>query len=80
MASTQGVVKTASETNTMLDDDVQNPPITNLQRRVVHVTLVFDGVSFDPDALFDALNAGYGTVAYEKNQAARGTFIFNISS
>lgn len=79
MASTQGVVKTASETNTMVDNDVQNPTVTNLQRTVVHCTLVFDGLDFNPNDLYDALDAEYDVVAYEKNQAARGCFVFNIS-
>jgi hypothetical protein len=64
----------------MLDNNVQNPPITNLQRRVVHVSLVFDGIDFDPDDIYDALDAEYPVVAYEKNQAARGCFIFNLSA
>jgi hypothetical protein len=72
----------ASATNTQIDDDTQNPTdaVSTTGRRVVHVTLVFDGVDFNPDALYDALDAGYATVGYEKNVAARGTYIFNIAA
>jgi hypothetical protein len=69
----------SSDTNTQVDDDARNPTQTQ-DRAVVHCTLVFDGVTFVPDALFDALNAAYGTVAYEKNAVGRGTYIFNIST
>ena len=32
-------------------------------RQVVHVTLVFDGVAWNPGAFYDTLNAAYGTVS-----------------
>lgn len=69
----------ATTTNTQLDDDALNPTGTS-NRQVVHVTLVFDGVSFVPDNLYDALDAQYGTVSYEKNTASRGCYIFNIAA
>ena len=59
-------VKDATATNTDVDDDTLNPTVTNTGRTVVHVTLTFDGVNFDPNALYDALDAGYGTVASDK--------------
>lgn len=70
---------TAAQTNTAIDNDTLNPTQTN-NRAVVHVTLVFEGVSFNPDNLYDALDAQYGTVSYEKDQASRGTYIFNIAT
>lgn len=74
-------VQTASATNTQIDDSVLNPTVTNTTgRQVVHVTLVFDGVDFIPDDVFDALNAEYGTVATDKNVNARGCYIFTISA
>lgn len=73
------VPTSAATTNTQVDNDALNPTRTSL-RKIVHVTLVFDGVSFVPDNLFDALDAQYGTVAYEKDLASRDTYIFNISS
>lgn len=72
----------ASATNTQVDADDLNPTdvVGSAGRRVVHVTLVFDGVTFTPDALYDALDAQYGTVGYEKDVASRGTYIFNIAA
>lgn len=69
----------AAQTVAQVDDNARNPNQTQ-DRAVVHVTLVFDGVTFVPDNLYDALDAQYGTVAYEKDAAGRGTFIFNISA
>jgi len=72
-------VLSASTTNAQIDDDNLNRTRTN-NRQVVHVALVFDGVNFVPDDLYDALDAQYGTVAYEKNVASRATYIFNIGA
>lgn len=70
----------ATATEAQADDEVRNPDPAGRPRQVVHVTLVFDGVTCDTGDLYDALNAAYGTVAYEKNTVARGTYIFNISA
>jgi hypothetical protein len=72
-------VLTAAQTEAQMDNDALNPTRTTRPRQVVHVTLVFDGVNFVPDTLYDTLNAGYGTVGYEKNVASRDTYIFNIA-
>lgn len=78
------VPKAASATNTQIDESTLNPDQTASAstgvraRQVVHCTLVFEGVSFVPDNLYDALDAQYATVAYEKDTAARGCYIFNI--
>lgn len=74
------VVQGAAATEAQVDDDALNPTRTTRPRQVVHVTLVFDGVDFVPNALYDALNAAYGTVGYEKNVASRDTYIFNVST
>lgn len=77
-------ILSAAATNTQVDDDNLNPTQAVSSgangRHVVHVTLVFDGVDFIPNDLYDALDAEYGTVAYEKDVATRGTYIFNIST
>ena len=83
MAAT--VVKPAAATNTQIDESTLNPDQTagagtGHTRQVVHCTLVFENVSFVPDNLYDALDAQYGTVAYEKDTVARGCYIFNISA
>lgn len=70
----------ATATEAQLDDDALNPTRTTRPRQVVHVTLVFDGVDFVPNTLYDVLNAGYATVGYEKNVASRDTYIFNIAA
>ena len=69
----------AAATNTEID---ANTTVVNTNgRHIVHVTLVFDGVDFVPDDLYDALDTEYGTVAYGKNTCGdRGTYVFNIST
>lgn len=71
-------VLSATATESQMDNDALNPTKTG-RREIVHVTLVFDGVSYVPDTLYDALNAGYGTVTSEKAVNSRGTPIFNIA-
>jgi hypothetical protein len=75
-------VLTASQTNTQIDDDVRNPSVNPgaQGRHVVHCTLVFEGVEFIPNDLYDALDAEYATVAYEHDAVARGCYVFNISA
>ena len=68
----------ASATNTEID---ANQTVANNGRHIVHATLIFDGVDFVPDDLYDALDTEYGTVAYDKDTCGdRGTYIFNIST
>jgi len=69
----------AAATNTAVDDNVKNPD-QNQSRTIVHATLIFDGVTFVPDNLYDALDLQYGTVSTEKDDMARGTYIFKISA
>lgn len=54
-------------------------PVRTASRKIVHVTLQFDGVNFDPNALRSALDTAYGTVASDKDVMSRDTYIFNIS-
>ncbi len=72
-------VKTATEANTDIDADDLNPTQTQPNRINVYVTLEFVGVNYDPNALYDALDAQYGTVATNKTNA-RGTPHFVISA
>lgn len=72
-------VKTATATNTDVDDGVLNPDSTAPNRTTVFVTLEFVGVNFVPDNLFDALDAQYGTVATNK-VPARNSYHFVIST
>lgn len=69
----------ATQTEARCDDTAVGPTQTQ-QRRIVHCTLVFDGVDFDPSTLYDALNASWGTVATEKDEMARGCYIFTITA
>lgn len=51
---------------------------------VVTVTLKFKGVAYDPVAVYDALDAAYGTVATDRDslgsaQHGSGTLDFTIS-
>jgi hypothetical protein len=69
----------AANTEARLDDTAVGPTQTH-QRRIVHATLIFDGVDFDPSNLYDALNASWGTVATEKDEMARGCYIFHITA
>lgn len=76
MAASTDVVYTQTETETMMDDTVLNP-VVNEKRAEVQVTLVFDGVDFNPGALFDALK-GLGTVQTDKIPA-RNNYNFIIT-
>lgn len=72
----------ASNTNTQAEDTVQNPTAVNTapETKTVHVTLVFRGVNFDPNTLYDGLNSAYGTVASVKGTLARRCYIFQIEA
>jgi hypothetical protein len=72
----------ATATNTQAEDTVQNPTSTapDPETRVVHVSLILKGVTFDPNVLYDGLNSAYGTVASTKDSVARGTYIFTIEA
>jgi hypothetical protein len=72
----------ASNTNTQAEDTVQNPTAVNTapETKIVNVTLVFKGVNFDPNVLYDGLNTAYGTVASVKSSLARRTYIFQIEA
>lgn len=58
-------------------DDSQLSPTQTQDTAVVHVTLRFDGVDFDPSDLYDMLNTQYGTVNTD-HANTRNSFIFNI--
>lgn len=54
-------------------------PAQTQQGAIVHVALRFNGVTFTPTALFDALDAAYPTVTSDKDTVERGTYQFTIS-
>ena len=76
MAASTDVVYTQTETEAMMDDTVLNP-VVNEKRAEVQVTLVFDGVDFNPGTFFDALK-GLGTVQTDKIPA-RNNYNFIIT-
>lgn len=66
----------AAATETLLD----TKPSSTANPTVVTVMLEFRGVTFSPGALYDALNAAYGTVATDKdNFPDRGPFNFVVT-
>lgn len=71
------VVTDAATANAQMDNAALNPTGT-ANRQVYHITLVAQGVSIDPDNIYDALDAQYATVAGEKNYLSRNCWIFNI--
>lgn len=78
------VPKSAAATNTQIDNDTLNPDVVatgqgnTRNRKIVHITLVCEGVTVTPDAIYDALDAQFAVVAGEKDTYSRGTWIFNI--
>lgn len=67
-----------SAANTEAAMDAQ--PTRTANPFVVTVTLKFVGVNFVPGALYDALNAAYGTVSTEKDAVSpAGPFQFTIA-
>jgi hypothetical protein len=71
------VVLPAATTNTQMDNTALNPTGT-ANRQVYHITIVAQGVSIDPDNIYDMLDAQYATIAGEKNTMSRNTWIFNV--
>lgn len=67
----------ASSTNTQMDNATLNPTGT-ANRQTYHITLVAEGVSINPDDIYDMLDAQYATVAGEKTTMTRNCWIFNI--
>lgn len=70
--------QTAAATKSAMENTKINPK-EKLQRKVVHVALVFDGVEFNPSDLYAALDTKYGTVNSLKDTSDRGTYQFRIS-
>ena len=72
----------ATASNTQAEDTTQNPTSVLVEpgTQVVHVTLKFRGVTFDPNVLYDGLNSAYGTVACEDSTLARGCYRFLIEA
>lgn len=71
-------VKTAAQTSTDMSDTVLNPTITTGNRRIIHITLVVDGVTVTGASIYNALDTQYATVSSEKQNVTRGQYIFNI--
>jgi hypothetical protein len=69
---------TAAETEAACDA----MPTQDQKPTIVTMHIVFDGVAFVPGALYDALNAAYGTVASDKDQRGfnQGDFQFRITA
>lgn len=77
-------VSDATATNAAVDSDAKNPAIapgTN-DRTVCHITLVFQGITYTPNDIYDMVDAQYGTVTSPKSPEgqAHGTFIFNVAA
>lgn len=86
----------AATTNTQMDSDTLNPTVKSAggdrNRKIIHITLVCEGVNVTGDEIYDALDylgetvtLGTGgsvtsnrVVAGEKTLNTRGTYIFNI--
>jgi hypothetical protein len=56
------------------------PASTSADPNEVALLLKFNGVSFVPAMLYDALDSIYGTVVSDKDDEARGTYQFSITS
>lgn len=76
MPATTKVAYTAAQTTTMMDNTTLNPVSTE-DRNEVQVTLVYDGVDFNPALLLDALQT-LGTVQTDKIPT-RGNYNFIIT-
>lgn len=70
--------KTAASTKTQCENATENPTST-AKRQIVHVTLIFDGVSYVPKEIYEALDTKFGTVKAENDSVNRGNFVFNIA-
>lgn len=47
-------------------------------RKIVHITLVADGVTVTPEGIYTALDTQYAVVQGEKDMMSRNCYIFNI--
>jgi hypothetical protein len=55
-------------------------PSSTARPTVVTLTLEFDGVTFVPGALYDALNAAYGTVTLKQDAVGPYSYNFKIAA
>ena len=78
MANT--VVRSAANTTADMDNAALNPDVNAVAggRKIVHITLVAEGVDINPDNIYDMLDTQFAVVAGEKDLMARGCWIFNI--
>lgn len=70
---------TAAQTKSAFEDTKKNPTST-AKPTVVECTLVFDGVTFDPKAFYEMLDAKYGTVRSDKDAVARRNYKLRITT
>lgn len=75
------VVTPAATVTSQMGNTSLNPvqTVSSTGIRVVHVTLTFNGISFDPAVLQAGLDATYTTVASKKTYQDRGCYDFDIS-
>lgn len=88
MAANTRKVKTSAEVNTQMDDDNMNPTVKGTpagtaaggpgNRKVIHITLIADGVDVSGNDIFDMVDAQFATVQGEKDTHTRGTYIFQV--
>ena len=71
---------TAAEVQTQLAEEVQNNPDQNQAPTVVHVTLKFDGVTFDASDLYAALDTIYPVIKSDRDHVGRGNYHFTITA
>lgn len=76
MAASTEVAYTQTQTEAFMDDTTLNPVVKE-KRCEVQVTLVFDGVDFNPGTFFDQLK-NLGTVQTDK-VPARNNYNFIIT-
>lgn len=70
--------QSAAATRTKLTERSTNPT-SNADPTIVTVTLKYKGVTYTPEAVYDALDAAYGTVATDKDANSRGNLHFTIT-
>lgn len=71
----------ATDSRAQLADTARNPRETVAGLGlVVNVELVFDGVSFHAEDLYDALDTQFGTVKLDTDTAGQRNFRFRISA
>ena len=78
MANT--TVKSAANTSGQMGNTSLNPTVNaaNGGRKVVHITIIADGVDITPASIYTALDTQYATVQSPKDTLSRGTWIFNV--